>query len=227
MASIVVVASVTSVYGYNLFLQSELAQDTAYEAAQKLSDATHFVEDELSKVKLPDLEQAFEVEQTPREESQDAMAHINEIRKQYGKRAIPWDERVYGLALAWTKHQYDNGFFDHTDPDSGLCPFKMRSQFGLQQYEFVADNAHGLMHSYGDYTTYTDDYQSAISGWMDSRGHRYNLMYDNHIAGAFACTGGACTFMGLNYDRFGEGCSTGAEGLAFWDSAGRQPGEVP
>ena len=61
---------------------------------------------------------------------------------------------------------------------------------------------------------------------MTSRGHRYNLLYPSHIGGAIACYRGYCVFLGLNHDRFGEGCNTGEEGMAFWNSVGRQPGEL-
>jgi len=238
--AVVLAASVIGIYSYQSFLTSELAMQMKEEATKKMSQLSDALQEEIANIKMPDaivipkvefpdvdFSEVFEPEQTTEDESKQAIAYVNEQRSKAGKKSINWDPRVFELALAWTQHQYENEFFDHMDPKTGLCPYTMKSEFGLQKHEFVAENIHGLMYSNGDFTSYNDDYQSAVSGWMTSRGHKYNLLYDNHVAGAYACTGGVCSFMGLNYDRFGQGCSSAAEGTAYWDRAGKQPGEVP
>ena len=95
----------------------------------------------------------------------------------------------------------------------------IKQRFGLSLGEYLAENAYGM---YGANARPRE----AIDTWMTSRGHRYNLLYPTHSAGAVACYGGYCVFLGLNRERFGEGCKTGAEGMAFWESAAKQQGEV-
>jgi hypothetical protein len=54
-----------------------------------------------------------------------------------------------------------------------------------------------------------------VDGWMQSTGHRMNLLSYEHVAGSVACYGGYCVFLGLNHSSFGEGCYTAAEGQAY------------
>ncbi len=238
--AIVLAASVIGINAYQSFLTSELALQMKEEVTEKMSQLSDALQEEIANIKMPeaivvpevelpnvDVSEIFEPEQTKVEESKQAIAYVNQVRNEAGKKSITWDSRVYELALVWTNHQYENKFFDHMDPITGICPYTMKSEFGLQKHEFVAENLQGRMYSDGEFSSYTVDIQSAVSSWMNSRGHKYNLLYDNHVAGAYACTGGVCSFMGLNYDRFGSGCATGDEGEAYWKRVGKQPGEVP
>ncbi len=89
--------------------------------------------------------------------------------------------------------------------------------------EYVAENAFGFDSS-GHHSVGLDN--EAVDSWITSRGHRCNLSY-SHSTGAVACSrGGYCVFLGLDNDRLGDGCYTGAEGLAYWNSVGKQPGEI-
>ncbi len=111
-------------------------------------------------------------------------------------------------------------YMDHTNPITGTCPDNMKYQFGFSSNEYLAENAYGDNRPY-----YTGVEENAINVWFGSRGHRYNLLYP-HSAGAVACSNGYCVFLGLNNDRFGEGCYTGQEGTIFWNSVNRQQYEV-
>lgn len=152
-------------------------------------------------------------------ESKDSITAINEERAKYGKNAIRFDQRAYELAVARSKDMFDNDYFDHVNPKTGECSYTLKSKFGFRNNEFLAENAFGA--GGGSYSI-----QDALPSWMTSRGHRYNLLYDSHYAGAFACYGGYCVFEGVNNDNFGEGCSIGEEGMAFWKKVEKQPGEV-
>ena len=73
------------------------------------------------------------------------------------------------------------------------------------------------------------DCKEAVDGWLTSRGHRYNLLYDEHISGAIGCYKHVCVFLGVHNNPYGLGagpCHTGEEGLAYWQSVGKQEGEV-
>lgn len=148
---------------------------------------------------------------TTEEESRIAIQYINEIRRQYGVPSIEWDSRVFALASAWTKELHETKQFDHTNPITGNCPYSLKSEFGLGVIENVAENLYSSSN-----IRYNPSHQDAVAAWLDSKGHRYNLLYYQHVGGAYACYGGTCSFLGLNYDRFGEGCYTAAEGEAFW-----------
>lgn len=162
------------------------------------------------------------------EDSKKAIDYINEIRKEDGKKPISFDKRVFELAVARAKDMRDYNYLDHTNPTTGSCPDNMKISYGLNSNEFVAENAFGNpIYSEGSCTEIEERPMiEAIDSWMTSRGHRYNLLFDEHVAGAVGCYKNMCTFLGLNYERFGEGCHTATEGISFWNSAEKQPGEV-
>lgn len=155
------------------------------------------------------------VKQTSEEESLQVIEYINELRAQLGKNRIEWDPRVYALAIAWTKDMFENNYLDHTNLITGDCPYSIKEKFGIQPNEFVADNGHSTNPD-GGVTPgfFNPNYKIIIKKWMESEGHRFNLLYAGHVSGAYACTGGKCTFIGLNYDRYVEGCFT-KEGTRF------------
>jgi uncharacterized protein YkwD len=161
------------------------------------------------------------------EDSRRAINYLNKIRKQNGKSEISFDKRVFELAVARAKDMREYNYLDHTNPYTGTCPDNMKASFGIKSYEYVAENAFGNpQYSEGSCTKIQiKPMTEAIDVWMKSRGHRYNLLYDSHIAGAVGCYKNICTFLGLNHDGFGKGCYTAAEGIEFWNAASKQSGE--
>lgn len=161
-------------------------------------------------------------------DSRQAIDYLNKIRKQNGKNEISFDKRVFELALARAKDMREHNYLDHTNPYTGTCPDNLKDNFGIKSYEYVAENAFGNP-QYSEGSCTEIEFKSMtepIDDWMTSRGHRYNLLYDDHISGAVACYKNMCAFLGLNRDRFGEGCHTAEEGIAHWESVGKQPGEI-
>jgi len=160
---------------------------------------------------------------TSLEDSKKSIDYINSIRANNGVPAIRFDSRVYNIGMARVNDMDKYGYMDHTNPQTGTCADSMKTQYGLSNSEYVAENAFGF-DSGGHYSVGLEN--QAVNSWITSRGHRYNLLYP-HSAGAVACSnGGHCVFLGLNDDRFGEGCHTGAEGVAYWNRVGKQPGEI-
>lgn len=153
------------------------------------------------------------------EKARQMLSIINGIRQENGVAALSFDERVYRLALARTNDMVQYQYMDHVNPVTGSCAYSMKSQFGFGGNEYVAENAYGDSRAY-----YEGIERNAISSWMNSRGHRFNLLYP-HTAGSVVCSDGYCVFLGLNQNHFSEGCHTGAEGMAFWNSVGTQPYE--
>ncbi|MFH1840023.1 MAG: CAP domain-containing protein [Nanoarchaeota archaeon] len=152
--------------------------------------------------------------------SGEALDYINEYRQANGVSTISFDSRVFNLAVARAKDMRENSYLDHTNPYTGSCPDNMKSEYGLSSGEYVAENAFGNpIYFEGECTEIQiRPLTEPVDSWMTSTGHRFNLLYSGHTAGAVGCYKNMCVFLGLNYDRFGEGCYTAAEGEAFWDS---------
>ena len=159
--------------------------------------------------------------------SQAAIALINQHRAQAGLPPLAFDPRVFALARARAEDMVHNNYYDHTNPITGECPDSLKASYSLTTNEWVAEN----ILDYGSSATVPPylphPLTAAIAPWMESRGHRYNLLYPGHVAGAVACYGSKCVFLGLNYQGFGAGCYTGEQGSQFWQTAPLQPGEIP
>ena len=178
----------------------------------------------------PKLKNVFYIPPEQKNESKDAFAYLNQLRKQNNRRPIEWDDRIYELAVARSKDMYERNYFDHTTPE-GKCVKDFKSAYGLDKYT-IAENLGAQYVGYNDQDmsfSQTIDVKGQIDGWMESRGHRYNLMYPDHVKGAIGCYYGVCAFLGANTDPYGLGagsCTTGDEGIAYWKSVGKQPGEI-
>ncbi|MBW4566859.1 MAG: hypothetical protein KME31_02210 [Tolypothrix carrinoi HA7290-LM1] len=162
------------------------------------------------------------------EDSQAAIHYVNELINQYKKKPISFDIKAFELAVARAKDMSQYKYYNHTNPHTGNCSDKMKYQYGFNKEEYLAENLLG-------YEKYSENIFTriklkpmtyAVDNWMDSRGHRYNLLYEKHIAGAIGCYKDKCVFLGLNHDKFGSGCHTAAEGRQHWNNVPRQPGEV-
>ena len=121
---------------------------------------------------------------------------------------------------------YERNYFDHVTPE-GKCDKDFQADYGFKSYEVIAENAGGM--TYYSTGEVSGDCKEAVDGWLTSRGHRYNLLYDEHISGAIGCYKHICIFLGVHNNPYGLGagpCTTGDEGMAYWETANNQPGEV-
>ncbi|MEM4263764.1 MAG: CAP domain-containing protein [Candidatus Woesearchaeota archaeon] len=152
-----------------------------------------------------------------KEDSQKTFAHINQLRQENGVKTILWDDKIYNLAKWKTEDMTKRRYFDHVDPDK-KCVGSYARNFELN---YPSDSFAENIFGYSSSTWFNQD--EAVTSWMTSRGHRYNLLYPDHIRGAIACDSKNCVFIGQGGS--GWACNTGEEGLTFWDSVGKQPGE--
>ena len=173
---------------------------------------------------LSPIQKVFYTAPERKEECQEEFGYVNLLRNENGKKSLDWDERAYKLAVDRSKDMYERNYFDHVTPE-GECVYTMKKNYGFNSFEFVAENIGASMWEGGSYTK-DIDVKGQVDGWMESRGHRYNLLYSTHKSGVIGCYYGVCVFLGVNNDGFGEGCNTGDEGLVFWEEASIQPGEV-
>ncbi|MBF2025622.1 MAG: hypothetical protein IGS48_02485 [Oscillatoriales cyanobacterium C42_A2020_001] len=157
-----------------------------------------------------------------------ALEYVNQLRYQYGKQKLTFDSRAFSLAMmrAWDMRKYK--YYDHVNPQTGSCADTMKAMYGFGVGEYAAENISGYPDYSEDFFTLTKKapIKEVVDGWMNSRGHRYNLLYEGHTSGAVACYKDKCVFLGVNNQQFGEGCHTAVQGKQFWQSAPLKPGEV-
>ena len=169
-------------------------------------DTINKFEEKIREVSMP--------EESTEEYAIKSIEYINQKRIQNGKNPISHDSRVYQLAMTRAKDMHEYQYHDHTNPITGTCPYNMKSDFGLKHNENVAENSY-LFGTETNPTLYNPSYIEIVDGWMDSTGHRMNLLSYEHVAGSVACYGGFCVFLGLNHGNYGEGCYTALEGQEY------------
>lgn len=165
---------------------------------------------------------------TSKEACEEAFTYLNDLRIKNGITALQWDDRAYNLAIARAQDMAARNYYDHVTPE-GTCAKDMQAQYGFNSYENVAENLGGMMHDENNNPAPGANIKQVVDGWMSSRGHRYNILYDGHTSGAIGCYKAICLFYGVNSILFGFGsgpCTTGEQGLAFWKSAEKQSGEI-
>lgn len=170
----------------------------------------------------------FSSEPERKEQCQEAFEYLNQLREKYGRNKLSWDDRAYNLAVARSKDMIERNYFDHVTPE-GTCAGNFKSAFGFVDYENIPENIGGMTHYDNGNPVENTSVREAVNGWMESRGHRYNLLYQSHQFGAIGCYKSICAFYGVNPENrgFGSGpCTTGEQGLEYWKTAPIQPGEV-
>jgi len=152
-----------------------------------------------------------------KDKSKEVFNYINKLRQTAGVSNLQWDDKIYDLAKYKAEDMATKNYFDHPDP-SGKCVGSYASIYGLTYpASSFADNLFG----YSSPTFF--DQKKAVDSWMNSRGHKYNLLFSGHIRGAFACNNQNCVFIGQGSS--GWVCDTGENGLNFWKTAPTQMGE--
>ncbi|OAS16391.1 CAP domain-containing protein [Paenibacillus oryzisoli] len=92
---------------------------------------------------------------------------VNEERSKAGLKPLMGNNALTTMALDKAKDMYNNGYFDHTSPTYG-SPFDMMSAYGIH-YSFAGENI-----AKGQQTP-----QAVMTAWMNSSGHRQNILSPN------------------------------------------------
>ncbi len=161
-------------------------------------------------------------------ESKEAFDYLNTVRAEHGRAELAWDEISYLLAVYRSKDMSVRGYFDHVTPE-GECVKDYKNMFGFGSQYNVAENIGVLAHYDNGMPTKTSTPNDAVEGWLTSRGHRYNLLHQDHQRGAIGCYKAVCTFIGANNFPSGLGtadCITGEEALRYWADAPPKPDEI-
>lgn len=95
---------------------------------------------------------------------QQVVTLVNEERAKEGLKPLELDTELSDVAREKSKDMMDKGYFDHTSPTYG-SPFDMMKQFGIE-YSSAGENI-----AKGQKTP-----EEVMEGWMNSDGHRKNIM---------------------------------------------------
>ena len=96
-----------------------------------------------------------------------ALERVNATREKHGLGTLRHDKGLAALAREYSEQMARLGFFSHTGADGSSLEERLR-RHGIR-YETIAENLH---QSKG----YEDPVPVAIRGWMNSPGHRKNLL---------------------------------------------------
>lgn len=97
---------------------------------------------------------------------QDAFEQVNVQRTNEGLAALIMDEDVRAVARGHSEDMAARDFFDHVNPD-GLDPFERLAAAGIA-YTWAGENI--------AWNNYPDPVPTAVEGWMNSQGHRENIL---------------------------------------------------
>ena len=104
---------------------------------------------------------------------------VNQIREENGLEPFMYNETLAGTARAHSQDMIDRNFFDHTNPD-GKSPFDRMRDNGLS-YSMAAENiAVGYPSP-----------EAVVEGWMNSEGHRANILGGCEELGVGLALGGS------------------------------------
>ena len=90
----------------------------------------------------------------------------NVIRQRYNLPVLKWNEEAARVARSHSSDMVTHQFFDHISKTTGMDPFERMKAAGLH-YKTAGENI-----AYGQ-----NDGIEALEGWMNSEGHRKNILH--------------------------------------------------
>ena len=116
---------------------------------------------------------------------QEVIRLVNDIRTENGLKALTYDWELARVARFKSQDMKDNKYFAHNSPVYGT-PFQMIKNFGISFRSAGENIAKG-------YSTP----QAVVNGWMNSSGHRANILSANytHIGVGYVSGGNYWTQM--------------------------------
>ncbi|MDD2376270.1 MAG: CAP domain-containing protein [Clostridia bacterium] len=95
------------------------------------------------------------------------LKYINDARKANGLIALTKDWKLADIALRKSNEMVEKNYFLHTSPTYGT-PFDMMKNFGIT-YKTAGENIAG-----------NSNMKSAVDSWMNSEGHRKNILSNSY-----------------------------------------------
>ncbi|MDB4868381.1 MAG: hypothetical protein JWR03_2714, partial [Cohnella sp.] len=93
---------------------------------------------------------------------------VNQERAKAGLKALKTNSALANMALVKAKDMKNNNYFDHNSPTYG-SPFDMMQKFGIT-YRYAGENI-----AMGQRSP-----QEVMTAWMNSPGHRANILSNNY-----------------------------------------------
>jgi uncharacterized protein YkwD len=106
------------------------------------------------------------------------LAHqmVNELRAAEGLKPLVWDDELSRVATGHSQDMVAREYFAHDDPEGRGHPYRYQ-EHGYRCMSTSGENIYkqeGLLFGYSDERIA----ESAVIGWMNSEGHRRNILYD-------------------------------------------------
>lgn len=101
------------------------------------------------------------------QDEQETFDLINAQRTSAGLQPLQIDAEVQNVARAKAQDMVNNNYFSHTSPTYG-SPFDMLKSYGVK-YKAAGENIAG-----------NSSNQGAVSAWMNSEGHKANILSNNY-----------------------------------------------
>lgn len=115
---------------------------------------------------------------------------INQERGRYGKKQLTREKSLTQIAYAHSSDMLDRNFFSHINPE-GRSPHD-RIVMGYPNQ--ISASGENIWMSSGDRSTARDLAKKMVDGWMNSPGHRKNILSDDFShTGIGVCQNGAET----------------------------------
>ena len=177
-----------------MFLFSAINSDSAFAALEEISqDVTpviEIVEKNTSLLsQISDNTIQLLSDNTKKEKQAEIEVHrlINLEREKYGLQTLEYDEKLASVAKLHSIDMADDEYFAHETPE-GLTPtdrasksdYTCQYQIGNLIYSGIGENLY-MVQGPTVSITYTPQSiaESAVSGWMDSPGHKKNILTSN------------------------------------------------
>jgi uncharacterized protein YkwD len=120
---------------------------------------------------------------------------INDERRQEGLKSLQWDQSLAEIAYDHSRDMAERGYFDHLSPEGedfadryAEHRYRKETHVGDTVYvggenlsltnvvrSYTYDPETGQVHSY-EYNDLEELARSTVQGWMDSPGHRENIL---------------------------------------------------
>ncbi|HXG92606.1 MAG TPA: CAP domain-containing protein [Blastocatellia bacterium] len=119
---------------------------------------------------------------------QQCLNEVNRVREAHGLAPLEFSERLLEVARDYSRRMAEENFFSHTDPEGNTV--RQRVDRANIRWRMIGEN---LAYSKG----YISPVAASMTGWMDSPGHRRNILDPNYrlsAIGAWVSANGTVYF---------------------------------
>jgi len=109
---------------------------------------------------------------------QQCLDEVNRIRQSHGLRPLEFDDELLDVARSYSRRMAEERFFSHVDPQGRTV--RQRVEQASISWRMVGEN---LAYSNG----YINPVAASLHGWMESPGHRGNILDPDFGETAIGC----------------------------------------